>query len=170
LEALYDFLLDRLKGIKRLAVLGAGSVLRGDDAAGDLVIQKMSAACCPDKYPDVRFYSGETAPENYAGKIISFSPTHFLVIDAADVGAEPGDIVDIDPKDVGGPLFLSHMLPLKIMIDFIKSQSDTAVTLLGIQYKSIEFDADVTHEMKEAVDELCNDLKKVIDDLLCIEP
>jgi hydrogenase 3 maturation protease len=166
LKDLYDFLTDRLRGVKKLAVLGAGSILRADDAAGVMAVENLMADCSIDKYPNVRFYLGETAPENYSGNIRIFCPTHLLIIDAADLGQKPGDIVDINPETVGGPTFCSHMLPLKIMIDYLISETGAAVTLLGIQYKNIAFDTAMTPEIKEAVEEVCETLKKVIDELL----
>ncbi|MEI6579776.1 MAG: hydrogenase maturation protease [Eubacteriales bacterium] len=165
MKDLYDFLIDRLRGVKKLAVLGAGSVLRADDAAGVMAVENLMADCSVDKYPNVRFYLGETAPENYSGNIRNFCPSHILIIDAADLGQNPGDIVDINPNTVGGPTFCSHMLPLKIMIDYLISETGTAVTLLGIQFKNIAFDTAMTREIREAVDEVCETLKKVIDDL-----
>lgn len=166
MKDLYEFLVDSFRGVKKLAVLGAGSVLRADDAAGVMAVENLMADCSIDKYPNVRFYLGETAPENYSGSIRIFLPTHLLIIDAADLGQKPGDIVDINPETVGGPTFCSHMLPLKIMIDYLISETGAAVTLLGIQYKNIAFDTAMTPEIREAVEEVCETLKKVIDELL----
>ena len=39
MESIYAFLKERLQGVKKLAVLGAGSVLRSDDAAGMFVVE-----------------------------------------------------------------------------------------------------------------------------------
>lgn len=166
MKFLYEFLTDKLQGVERLAVLGAGSVLRADDAAGVMVVEELMAAYEPQKHPNVRFYPGETAPENYSGKIEKFAPTHLLIIDAADLGQEPGRIVEINPNDVGGPTFCSHMLPLKVMIDYLVSETNAAVILLGVQYKSIAFDAPMTPEMQAAVKELYKTISQVIDKLL----
>lgn len=166
MKSLHEFLLERLRGVKKLAVLGAGSVLRADDAAGVMVVEKLMADCSIEEHPNLRFYLGETAPENYSGNIRIFCPTHLLIIDAADLGQKPGDIVDINPEDVGGPTFCSHMLPLKVMIDYLISETGTAVILIGIQYKNIAFDTDMTIEIKKAVDEIYITLKLVIDELL----
>ncbi len=166
MKDLYEFLLDFLQGVKRLAVLGAGSVLRADDAAGVVVVENLMEDCNEENHPNVRFYLGETAPENYSGNIRKFCPSHLLIIDAADLGQKPGDIVDINPENVGGPTFCSHMLPLKIMIDYLISETGTAVALLGIQYKNIAFDTAMTPEIQDAVDEVCETMKKVIDELL----
>ncbi len=156
------FLKERLGGAKRLAVLGAGSLLKADDGAGVIVTEQLMEACPPEHYPDLLCCPGETAPENFSGKIISFKPDHLLVVDAADIGQEPGTIQEIDPQDVGGPTFCSHMLPLRVMIDFIVAHTNVPVTLLGIQPQSIDFDAPMTPVMEEAVEALCQGLTAVI--------
>jgi len=149
-----SLLKERLNGVKKLAVLGAGSVLKADDAAGVRVAEEIQKNFAPDKYPGLLCCLGETAPENFSGKIRRFRPGHLLVIDAADLGLEPGEIAEIRPKDVGGPTYCSHMLPLRVMIGYLKEETGCNVTLLGIQPKSIEFDGEMTEEVRAAVDKL----------------
>jgi len=148
-----------LKGFQSLAVLGAGSVLKADDAAGVRVVEGLEAALGVKARPDVLLCAGETAPENFSGKIRRFSPTHLLVVDAADVGQAPGSIVEIDPKDVGGPTFCSHMLPLRVMIEYLEQETGAKVLLLGIQPRSIAFDGPMSAEVKAAVEAVCGALR-----------
>ena len=162
MESIYAFLKERLQGVKRLAVLGAGSVLRSDDAAGMFVVEKLQAAFDTEKYPNLLFCPGETAPENYSGKIRNFCPTHLVVIDAADVGQAPGCVVHIRPEDVGGPTFCSHMLPLRVMIRYLAEETGADVTLLGMQYKSLAFDGVMTQDMRLAVEKVSGALSRVI--------
>jgi hydrogenase 3 maturation protease len=169
LDAVYAFLKERLMDAQRLAVLGAGSTLRGDDAAGMRIVEALQAEFDLKQYPQLLLCPGETAPENYSGKIRQFQPTHFLVIDAADVNAPPGSIVEIRPEDVGGPTFCSHMLPLRVMIRYLSQETGTDVTLLGIQYKSIEFDTGMTDEVQAAVNELSCALRRFIREIFTAE-
>lgn len=163
MEALKAYLLDRFKGVTRLAVLGAGSMLKADDAAGCMVVENLKAAI---KNENVLLCVGETAPENYSGKICAFNPSHLLLIDAADVGAAPGEIVEINPADVGGPTFCSHMLPLRVMVRYIEAHTGVDTVLLGLQYKSIAFDGEMTKPMAEAVDKLTRALTAFIEGVL----
>ena len=160
----YQYLSERLTGFQRLAVLGVGSVLRADDAAGMEITGRLKAWLEPQGRTDIRFFEGETAPENFSGSIKRFNPTHLLIVDAADVGLMPGDATDICPDDVGGPSYCSHMLPLKIMIDYLIAETGMAVTLLGIQYKTLEFDNPMTVEMEQAVERVCGALRRVIEE------
>lgn len=157
-----SFLQGWLEGAERLAVVGVGSTLRADDAAGMMVVERLSEEFPKGARPELLFCPGETAPENYSGKIRSFRPTHILVIDAADVGLAPGEIVEIPPESVGGPAFLSHMLPLRVMIDYLADGTDAKAALLGIQYQSMEFDGEMTPAVLAAVDEMCSFLRCAI--------
>jgi hydrogenase 3 maturation protease len=162
LESLYDFLAQRLCGVKKLAVLGAGSVLRADDVAGVMVVKNLIDVFGQDGCPNLGLFAGETAPENFSGEIRRFCPSHLLLIDAADAGRVPGSIMHLQPEEVGGISFCSHMLPLRIMSEYLEKETGTAVTLLGIQYKNIDFDAEITLEVQEAIDEITEALVKTI--------
>ncbi|HWR23180.1 MAG TPA: hydrogenase 3 maturation endopeptidase HyCI [Feifaniaceae bacterium] len=162
MSELLPFLLEKLAGAKRLAVLGVGSTLRGDDAAGMLIIERLLEAFPPREYPDLLICGGGTAPENFSGNVRLFAPDHLLIIDAADAGCAPGSIVDIPYREIGGPSFSAHMLPLKIMADYLVNETGTDVTMLGLQYKDIEFGADLSPEMRETVEELTEALLAAI--------
>ena len=162
LGALYAFLKEKLRGAEKIAVLGAGSVLRSDDAAGVCVIQQMKAAFASVNHSALLLCEGETAPENYSGSIRRFCPSHLLVVDAADLGKQPGDVAEIRPEDVGGPTFCSHMLPLRVMIDYLRQETGAEVTLLGIQSKSIAFDGEMSKEVESTVAALSSVLERVI--------
>lgn len=164
MESIQAFLQDWLKDATRLAVLGAGSTLRSDDAAGMVITERLADLFPQDQYPALLFCPGETAPENYSGKIRTFAPTHLLVLDAADVGLEPGAITVIPHESVGGPTFCSHMLPLRVMINYLTDQIGATSALVGIQYQSLEFDGEMTDEIKTAVDELAGLLESAFED------
>jgi len=149
---LKKLLCDFLSGAERLAVLGAGSTLRGDDAAGMVLTERLQERFIDAK--NIRCYPGETAPENYSGSIMRFYPTHLLVVDAADMGEMPGAVFPVDPKDVGGISCCTHMLPLKVMLTYLAQETGAKLLLLGIQPKSMEFEAPLSVEAEKAVDEL----------------
>jgi len=154
-----NLLKTKLDNARRITVLGVGSPLRSDDGAGMLVIQKLEESL--PSCPDLLLCGGETAPENFTGKIKSFQPDLLIVVDACDVGLAPGSVVEIPPEKVGGPTFCSHMLPVKVMINYLIHETGTDVILLGLQYKSLLFDGPVSQEMTQAVDHLCGMLQKL---------
>jgi len=156
---------EKLAGARRVALLGVGSTLRADDGAGMAVVGRIAAAFPHNEYPNLMCCLGETAPENFSGKICAFRPDHLMVIDAAGLGKSPGEFADIDPRDVGGPTYCSHLLPLKVMVDYIEGQVGNTTSLIGIQYGDIGFDRDMTDEVKAAVDALCQALEAALRNL-----
>ena len=152
-----DFLNNKAGNARRLAVLGVGSTLRSDDGAGMYIVGRLieifgifSRENCPGLF----FCQGETAPENFSGAIKNFRPEHILVFDAADIGKTPGEAIEIDPACIGGPTFCSHMLPLRLMLDYLVKETGAGVTLIGIQYQSLEFDGEMTPKVKTSADSI----------------
>jgi hydrogenase 3 maturation protease len=162
MDDLRAFLTERLGGFTRLAVLGVGSMLRADDAAGMEIVRILQERL-PQGQACVRLFSGETAPENFSGSIKRFAPTHLLIVDAADLGLSPGEFADICPQDVGGPTYCTHMLPLKVMVDYLVGETGAEATLLGVQYRTLEFDGAMSPEVSAAVTAACEALLAVIE-------
>jgi len=147
-----------LEGAKRVAVLGCGSVLGGDDAAGMEVAERLS-----DLRGDARAYCGSTAPENFTGEIKRFRPDVLLVVDAADMGWKPGEVALIPTEDIAGVSFSTHMLPLRIMLDYLRVETGCQVRLIGIQGAALGFGADMTQPVSAAVDAVSNALRELLE-------
>ncbi|MFA5113879.1 MAG: hydrogenase maturation peptidase HycI [Candidatus Margulisiibacteriota bacterium] len=149
-------LTSRLKGATRVVLLGVGSDLRGDDAAGMLVAAQLQNA------PKPTVLLGGTAPENLTGEIKKLKPSHLLIVDAAELKAAPGTVKLLTPEEIGGFSFSTHALPLKVMIDFILADWQCAVTIIAIQPADTRFGAPVHPAVNRAVGELADSLKAVI--------
>lgn len=156
------YLEERLSSCKRLAVLGAGSMQMADDAAGVLVASNIGEKFGEDEYPGLRVYIGYTAPENFTGVIKRFKPDHLIILDAAEMKEEPGSVMVIQPEVISGVSFSTHMLPLKVMADYLKKETGCGMTILGIQSADVSYGGDMTPKVKEAVDEITGTLDKVI--------
>ena len=63
---------------KRIAVMGVGSELRNDDAAGMRLIEKLRKSINRE---NVIFIVGGTAPENFTGVIKDFKPDELIIVD-----------------------------------------------------------------------------------------
>ena len=157
MSAVQTLLAEILAGARRVAILGCGSQLCGDDAAGVQIAERLS-----DLGENVQVYCGGTAPENFTGEIKKFRPDALLVIDAADMGLPPGQAAMIPPEDIGGVSFSTHMLPLKIMLDYMRREIGCRISLLGIQGAELEFGADMTPEVSAAVDEIVSALIELL--------
>ena len=154
-----SILAEALGGARRVAVLGCGSVLLGDDAAGMVVAERLEGIC-----ENLRAFCGSTAPENFSGEIKRFRPDALLVVDAADMGRRPGEAALIPVDQIDGVSFSTHMLPLKIMLEYLRREIGCSVSLLGIQSADITFGTDMTPAVSAAVDEVTAALKELMSD------
>lgn len=151
---------NRLSNAKKVAVLGIGSELISDDAAGMLVARQLKDLFRPKKNRNFRAFLGHSAPENLTGEIKKFCPTHLLIIDAADFGAKAGSIHFIDCEDIEGASFSTHRLPTKILADYLKKELNCKIDIVGIQPKALIFCAPVSEEIKEAASKLSFEIKE----------
>lgn len=180
-----------LKNAVRIAIIGIGSELRGDDAVGLLVVDYLrrnfrkvgrGVSAEPSDVPIIKLFNGGTAPENLTGEIRRFKPGHLIMIDAVDMGKKPGTIALVDLKKTENTVFLTHKLPVKLMLDYmaftitteINGKATTAkpegrrrvaaemtftTIFIGIQPKTLDFGAPVSKPVMRAGRELANLLK-----------
>jgi hydrogenase 3 maturation protease len=161
MTALKEFLDSLLAGSGRIVILGAGSCLMADDAAGvmvtDALIERFGEN--PGRFA---VFSGGTAPECFTGVIKRFQPDLVLIIDAADIHGAPGELTSIDPAVVSGVSFSTHMLPLKVMLEYLHKEIGCRTAIIGIQPKSLEFGGEMCEEVRETVEELTEALVEML--------
>jgi hydrogenase 3 maturation protease len=158
-QNLETILKNKLQNARRVAVLGIGSELRGDDIAGLLAAQQIEKTIAKQTTsPEVRVFIGETAPENLTGEIKRFKPTHLIIIDAADLNKEPGHIEIMEPEAIGGTSFCTHSLPIKVMTDYLLQSFYCQVITIGIQPKTLTFGSQPTKEVVAAAKHLAEEI------------
>lgn len=152
---------DKLKQAKRIAILGIGSELRGDDAAGMLVAKSIRESC---RDMDERFkvFLGATAPENLTAEIKRFNPTHLVIVDSADMGMAASTIMLINPAEAGGFSFSTHRLPLKMMLEYLLLSINCEIIIIGIQPKKIDFGACLSKEVEGSVGRIAQTFKEIL--------
>jgi hydrogenase 3 maturation protease len=152
-----DLISELLKGAARPCILGAGSCLMADDAAGvmitDALIERFGKE--PGRFAA---FSGGTAPECFTGEIKKFNPDLVLIIDAADMGLAPGEVRSIEPTEVSGVSFSTHMLPLKVMLDYLNKEIGCRTAIVGIQSESLEFGGEMCSAVSRTVEVLIHSL------------
>ncbi len=147
-----------LEDAARIAVVGIGSDLRGDDAAGLLALDHLRRSLKKTSrgknrrrsIPLVKLFNGGTAPENLTGEIRRFRPGHLVMLDAVELGKSPGTIALVDVGKEGNTVFLTHKLPVRLMIDFMKAEMTFKTVFIGIQPKSLDFGARVSKPVLRA--------------------
>lgn len=163
MESLKANLKKQLNNAQRVALLGVGSELRGDDAAGVFVARKLcpvsSGAIENKRY---KVFIGETAPENLTGQIKSFNPTHLIIVDSAQMNEEAGAVKLIDSDEVSGFSSSTHSLPMKVLADYLFKSIGCKTTIIGIQPKALDFGMPLSPEVKKSVKCVWQALKAVL--------
>jgi len=146
----------RLEGASKIAILGVGSEIRGDDAAGILAARQLK------NEPQLEVIIGGTTPENLTGEIKKLNPSHLIIIDAADMGEKAGTIKLIDPAEAGGYSFSTHSLPLKLMIDYLLAHFHCEIMIIGIQPATIAFGSVPSPEILKSIQAVAAAISNVI--------
>lgn len=134
------------EGEVRVAILGVGNPIRGDDAVGPKVIELLESK----DLKNVLLVNTESVPEAFTGKVEKFNPTHVLLVDAANFRSFPGDIKIITGKQIGGQVISTHSLPLNIFITYIEKSLGVNVILIGIQPVSINLGEPISEPVEKA--------------------
>ncbi len=148
----------RLKGAKRVAILGIGSPLRGDDALGLVIIKELKKSLSKQKKRmPLKLFSCGITPENYTGEIKKFKPSHILIVDAIDMGKVEGRINIIDARKKSANVsFSTHGLPIKMLMDYLTQSLGCRIVSIGIQPKSIEFGLSISSKVNKAIKKISN--------------
>jgi hydrogenase 3 maturation protease len=125
---------------KRPILIGVGNFLRGDDAVGLIVIEEFESLK-PSKTFTIK---AETAPEAYMTKVTDYKPTHVMFIDASNLGCSPGDAKLISVNRILGASLSTHTLPLTLFINYLQTEINAKIILLGIQPSTIELGSEMT--------------------------
>ncbi len=136
--------------LARLAILGIGHELRGDDAAGLEVARRLQPFAAHN--PHLLVIETGPVPENFTGLLRRFAPGRVILVDAVQMGEPPGTLRFLNWRDAVG-LPSTHTFPLNIFADYLVSEFSCAVELLGIQPGDNAFNAPLTAEVEQAVEQ-----------------
>jgi hydrogenase 3 maturation protease len=162
MRALLDALRPRLGG--RVVVMGIGNPERGDDGAG-LRVAELLAGSLEGVDPDGRrvtvLLAGDV-PESFLGPATAARPDVILLVDAADMRAEPGSAALLEPEDLPGGTAFTHRTPLTLVAAFLSLETGADILLLAIQPRSLEWGDPMTPEVEETVRHLADVLAEVL--------
>ncbi len=137
---------------KRIAIVGIGSPIRGDDAVGLYVLDLLKNM----KLGDTLLLRTETVPESYTGKLRDFNPTHVILVDAANFRGKPGEVRVISTNSISGARLSTHNLPLNLYADYVRSSICPNLILIGIQGVNIDLGEELTPEVENGAKNLAN--------------
>jgi hydrogenase 3 maturation protease len=133
------------RGAGRVVVVGVGNPIRMDDFVGVKIVRDLKVKVSSE---GVMLIEAETIPENHMQQIIDHKPTHILIIDAAIQGLKPGEARVIEPEHLtDSPAFSTHMLPLRIFCEYLKT-TNAEMGLLLIEPEKTDFGEGITSKVE----------------------
>jgi hydrogenase 3 maturation protease len=112
---------------KKVLILGIGNRLRVDDAVGSILAERLA------KKLDIPIIDASDVPENYLGPIEASGADLVLVLDAADLGASPGDLALIEMSQLKELGVSTHTANLALLFKVIPQSHRPDAVLVAIQ-------------------------------------
>lgn len=135
---------------RSLVVLGIGNELMGDDGAGALVARLLGNSQIQNPKCQFCIFEAGTTPENFTGPIGRIRPDLVLMVDAADMRLEIGEVAWLDPGSMGSLMHTTHNMPLSFLADYIERTAGCRVAALGIQAGRIDLGSEMSPEVLDA--------------------
>jgi len=138
--------------LPRLAIIGVGQTLCGDDGAGPAVISGLEQVLKP--HDNLLLINCGHAPENCFSPIIRFSPDIILFVDAIRTDEPAGTIRWLRACEADSAGSSTHTLSLGMLATYVASMTGSDGYVLGICPASMGFDEGLSGPVKAAVEEV----------------
>ncbi|HEX8991302.1 MAG TPA: hydrogenase 3 maturation endopeptidase HyCI [Anaerolineales bacterium] len=137
-------------GRPRLAFMGIGHELCGDDAVG----MRIAGLLRPLLGRDERCLVLEAgpAPENFTGVLRRFQPDLVVLLDSALMDEAPGGVRWLDWQETESLSASTHTLPLHLLVSYLTAELGCATGLIGIQPGQTFADAPLTPSVQSAAE------------------
>jgi hydrogenase 3 maturation protease len=149
----------------RVCILGVGTELCRDDTAGLYLIERLSALCgvpVGEAHDRLLLVSGGPAPENFSGLIRAFAPELLVVVDAAFLELPAGSLQLLPEERAAGLSFSTHMLPLPMLLSYLRLSCGCQTCLVGIQPATTEQGIGMSQQVVEGAEILAQMLYRTI--------
>ena len=147
-----------LKDAKVVVIIGMGNELRADDAVGLYVVRRLKSFSSSR----LKVFEGQMTPEVYIGQACAAYPTHVLIIDAAELGKEPGMWQILLPEKIEPGLFTTHSIPAVEVAAEINRRCGAEVVFVGIQPRSRDVSIGLSTDCQKAVEEIVEVIQQVL--------
>jgi len=114
-----------------LVVMCIGNRDGGDDAVGPYIADTLKG-----KNVDFDVIDCGVAPENFTSVVKRLKPKKLIIIDAVEMGVDPGEIRIISKEKIGVMHVSTHGIPLSVLIDYLE-KNVKKIVLIGIQPKEM---------------------------------
>ena len=143
-------MIDRLHELLtgHVMLVGIGNRLRGDDGLGPELIERLSGCVTT-----IRLDCGEV-PERYFGVIEAAQPDSILLIDAVNLGAEPGAAALFKAHELPERVGTTHNVPLSVLASYLAEQTNAKIALLAVQPQSTALETTLSPQVERTLDAL----------------
>jgi hydrogenase 3 maturation protease len=139
--------LGHLRGSKAV-ILGVGNLLRGDDAAGVLICERLAGNV------SAQVIDAGTVPENYLRPVVDTGPESLVILDAVNFGERPGAVQLFEPHQILSAAFSTHALSPRLFVELLQHEIEAAVYFIGIQPAHTRLSEPVSPAVQQAIDTL----------------
>ena len=126
----------------RLALVGIGHELCGDDAVGLRIAGMLRPLVADDER--ILVVEAGPAPENFTSVLRRFQPDLVVLIDSALMNEAPGAVRWLNSQDTDGVSASTHTLPLSILSAYLTAELGCSMGLIGVQPEQTFADAPLT--------------------------
>jgi hydrogenase 3 maturation protease len=112
----------------RVALVGVGHPLRGDDYVGSYIAKSLIEQVCTH---DVILFDVEDSIESMISKVVACDPRDVVVVDACEMNRRPGEVDLLPLAETHYPFFTTHGIPLRLLADKFLQKAETWI--LAIQ-------------------------------------
>ncbi len=147
MNAILDELRERIAG-RKVLLLGVGNILQGDDGIGPYLIQRLHGKI------EIPLIDAGDVPENYIGPIEDSGADLVLVVDAADIGAKPGEIALIEMAQLTDFGVSTHTANLALLFKVIPEEKRPEALLVAVQPASMQTRRGLSDAVRESLDGL----------------
>jgi len=151
----------------KVAIIGVGNPLRGDDAAGPYVTSLLEQHVRGNARDNFLVVNAESAPENFLGTIVNFNPDVVIFIDAVEARSKPGSVIISSIDALEDTVTIStHKVSLKAIGKYLVASTKVkGIYMIGIQVKNVEMGAPMSSPVKKSCEKLSATLIKLLKEL-----
>jgi len=138
--------------LARVAVVGIGNEMRGDDAAGVVIARTLKRRLAHKE--NILVIEGEHAPENHTGPLRRFAPDLVILVDTAQMQQPPGTVRWLVWQETSGLSASTHTMPPYMLARYLSAELGCEVALIGIQPAQLTISEAVSAPVQKAVIEI----------------
>lgn len=134
----------------KVAIIGLGNIIRGDDGLGPKFIELLRA-----HKTNASLFDGGTVPENYIFPILSTSPDTVILVDAADMGLAAGEVKVFGIDEIANVSFSTHNPSPRLFTDLIRTgKEEINIFVISMQPANMELGKPISEEVLRGLERL----------------